>query len=82
MANLVPQYLGPSSESLLKKLPMKTLDVSRMTANDSCDVYYDYFRDIKELHRELRESMYEKTFTVDSDVEQTVDDFFKDPIEE
>ena len=74
MANLLPQYLGPPSESLLKKLPMETSNVSRMNANGSSDVYYDYFRDIKELHIEWKESLYEKTFTVD--------DFFNDSFEE
>jgi len=45
-----------------------------MNANGSSDVYYDYFRDIKELHIEWKESLYEKTFTVD--------DFFNDSFEE
>lgn len=74
----VTKYLGPPSDSLIKKpfasmenrhsKPKLILELERLVLDDNNFpflVYYNYFADIKALHVEWKESLYEKQPTLD-----------------
>ena len=71
-ASSIPKYLGPPDDSLMKKLPECALPSKlKYKFNDDKEyIYYDFFPDIKALHAEWKESLYEKI--------PDIDDFFSD----